>query len=101
MFDLAKQHVCDYAPHEHLKFYFQTDDISCEEKNSAILLSICGLATYTLQFHKRQQFYNDSVRNFTASENCNFDSVLHDMFRSRNQRQDIIAKATLRTDIDL
>ncbi|KRY14326.1 hypothetical protein T12_9159 [Trichinella patagoniensis] len=88
---------------KHLKFYFETDDINCEEKNSAILLSTCGLATYAvvslllssilqtkLQFHKRQRFYNESVTNFTASENCNFDSVLYDMFRSRNQRQDIL-----------
>ncbi|KAL1227991.1 putative lipoprotein [Trichinella spiralis] len=77
---------------EHLKVYFQTDDINCEEKNGATLLSTCGLATYAvvslllssilktkLQFHKRQRFYNESVTNFTASENCNFDSVLTDI----------------------
>ncbi|KRX42241.1 hypothetical protein T05_11752 [Trichinella murrelli] len=104
-----KKRSCLEFSVEHLKFYFQTDDINCEEKNSAILLSTCGLATYAvvsllltfshctavncfsrLQFHKRQRFYNESVTNFTASKNCNFDSVLYDMFRSRNQRQDIL-----------
>ncbi|KRZ90671.1 hypothetical protein T08_12724, partial [Trichinella sp. T8] len=117
-----KKRSCLEFSVEHLKFYFQTDDINCEEKNSAILLSTCGLATYAvvslllpsiigrhceetarafshctavncfsrLQFHKRQRFYNESVTNFTASKNCNFDSVLYDMFRSGNQRQDIL-----------